>query len=141
MKAAADGVICLPNQKLFQLIDDALHPDALVGPKRQTASLYDALPPTSHPVKPGGEVNMALVPRQTGSSLKAFLLAMAYEAGAQTNDIINGAQPCSVPDYVNGHVLYCGDAAHLLPIFGVRGANTAFQDAQALGWQDRKSVV
>jgi 3-(3-hydroxy-phenyl)propionate hydroxylase len=27
-----------------------------------------------------------------------------------------------------------GDAAHLLPIFGVRGANTAFQDAQPLGW-------
>jgi 3-(3-hydroxy-phenyl)propionate hydroxylase len=31
-------------------------------------------------------------------------------------------------------VLFTGDAAHLLPIFGVRGANTAFQDAQSLGW-------
>jgi len=27
-----------------------------------------------------------------------------------------------------------GDAAHLLPIFGVRGANTGFQDAQSLAW-------
>jgi 3-(3-hydroxy-phenyl)propionate hydroxylase len=31
-------------------------------------------------------------------------------------------------------VLFAGDAAHLLPIFGVRGANTAFQDAQSLAW-------
>jgi 3-(3-hydroxy-phenyl)propionate hydroxylase len=31
-------------------------------------------------------------------------------------------------------VIFTGDAAHLLPIFGVRGANTAFQDAQSLGW-------
>ena len=28
-----------------------------------------------------------------------------------------------------------GDAAHLLPIFGVRGANTGFQDAHNLGWK------
>ncbi|HRO59606.1 MAG TPA: FAD-dependent monooxygenase, partial [Burkholderiaceae bacterium] len=34
----------------------------------------------------------------------------------------------------HGRVLFVGDAAHLLPIFGVRGANTAFQDAQSLGW-------
>jgi 3-(3-hydroxy-phenyl)propionate hydroxylase len=31
-------------------------------------------------------------------------------------------------------VIFTGDAAHLLPIFGVRGANTAFQDAQSLAW-------
>jgi penicillin-binding protein 1A len=51
---------------------------------------------------PGGEVNMALVPRQTGSSIKAFILAAAYEAGAQTRDIINGPGPCTVPDFVDG---------------------------------------
>lgn len=51
---------------------------------------------------PGGEVNMALVPRQTGSSIKSFILAAAFQAGAQPNDIIDGRVPCSVPDYVNG---------------------------------------
>jgi 3-(3-hydroxy-phenyl)propionate hydroxylase len=35
---------------------------------------------------------------------------------------------------VHGSVLFTGDAAHLLPIFGVRGANTAFQDSQSLAW-------
>ncbi|MBI4936125.1 MAG: penicillin-binding protein [Actinobacteria bacterium] len=54
------------------------------------------------PNEPGGEVNMALVPRQTGSALKAFILAAAYEAGAETKDIINGPGPCTVPDFVDG---------------------------------------
>ncbi len=35
---------------------------------------------------------------------------------------------------MHGNVIFTGDAAHLLPIFGVRGANTGFQDAQSLGW-------
>lgn len=47
---------------------------------------------------------------------------------------VYSARALTLPDYVHGRVLFTGDAAHLLPIFGVRGANTAFQDAQSLGW-------
>ena len=54
------------------------------------------------PDEPSGEVNMALVPRQTGSAIKAFILAAAYQAGAETNDIINGPGPCTVPDFSDG---------------------------------------
>jgi 3-(3-hydroxy-phenyl)propionate hydroxylase len=32
-------------------------------------------------------------------------------------------------------VVYCGDAAHLLPVFGVRGLNTGIQDSFNLGWK------
>ena len=49
-----------------------------------------------------GEINMALVPRQTGSSAKAFILAAGYEAGVQPNDEINGQRPCTVPDFRDG---------------------------------------
>ena len=45
----------------YQLIDDALHPDALVGPKRQTGSLYDALPPANRELRPPGQVNTSSV--------------------------------------------------------------------------------
>ena len=45
----------------------------------------------------GGEVNMALAPRQTGSSAKLFILAAAVQAGAEPADIIDGADPCSFP--------------------------------------------
>jgi inosose dehydratase len=41
----------------YQVVDDDKHPDALIGPKRQTAALYDVLPASSRPVKPVGEFN------------------------------------------------------------------------------------
>lgn len=41
----------------------------------------------------------------------------------------------TLADYRHGRVLYCGDAAHLLPVFGVRGLNTGAQDAINLGWK------
>lgn len=47
---------------------------------------------------------------------------------------VYSARTLTLPDYVHGRVIFTGDAAHLLPIFGVRGANTAFQDAQSLAW-------
>ncbi|MFO1466630.1 MAG: FAD-dependent monooxygenase, partial [Steroidobacteraceae bacterium] len=37
--------------------------------------------------------------------------------------------------YVQGRCVLAGDAAHLVPIFGVRGANSGFEDAHALGWR------
>ena len=45
----------------YQLIDDAAHPDAKVGPKRQTAALYDALPAQSPRVKPAGQINESAI--------------------------------------------------------------------------------
>ncbi|MES2413271.1 MAG: FAD-dependent monooxygenase [Pseudomonadota bacterium] len=37
--------------------------------------------------------------------------------------------------YNHGRVMYCGDAAHLLPVFGVRGLNTGIQDSINLAWK------
>jgi 3-(3-hydroxy-phenyl)propionate hydroxylase len=41
----------------------------------------------------------------------------------------------TLDSYVHQHICFAGDAAHLLPIFGVRGANTGFQDGQNLAWK------
>jgi len=41
----------------------------------------------------------------------------------------------SLARYNHGRVLYCGDAAHLLPVFGVRGVNTGVQDGNNLSWK------
>ena len=38
-------------------------------------------------------------------------------------------------DYVHGRVVFAGDAAHLVPIFGVRGLNSGFADAGNLAWK------
>ena len=48
---------------------------------------------------------------------------------------VYSASTLTLPDYVNGRVAFVGDAAHLLPIFGVRGVNTGFQDADNLAWK------
>lgn len=44
------------------------------------------------------EVNMALSPRQTGSSIKFFILAAAIQAGAQAGDQIDGLRGCVLPN-------------------------------------------
>jgi hypothetical protein len=45
----------------YQIIDDERHADAKIGPKRQTAALYDVLPATNRPVKPAGEWNQSRI--------------------------------------------------------------------------------
>lgn len=45
----------------FQIIDDERHPDAKIGPKRQTASFYDVLAATDRPLRPAGAFNHARV--------------------------------------------------------------------------------
>ncbi|MCW5556669.1 MAG: DUF1080 domain-containing protein [Verrucomicrobiae bacterium] len=45
----------------YQVIDDAAHPDALLGPKRQTAALYDALPVVGAPLLPAGQTNVSRI--------------------------------------------------------------------------------
>jgi 3-(3-hydroxy-phenyl)propionate hydroxylase len=41
----------------------------------------------------------------------------------------------TLASYNHGRVLYCGDAAHILPVFGVRGINTGAQDSINLAWK------
>ncbi|HMN79749.1 MAG TPA: FAD-dependent oxidoreductase [Burkholderiaceae bacterium] len=45
------------------------------------------------------------------------------------------ANALTLPRYRHGRVLFAGDAAHLVPIFGVRGANSGIDDADNLSWK------
>lgn len=45
------------------------------------------------------------------------------------------ANALTLDRYRHGRVLLAGDAAHLVPIFGVRGANSAIDDADNLAWK------
>ena len=47
------------------------------------------------------EVNLAMRRRQTGSSVKIFILAAALEAEAEANDLIDGVLPCTLPNPEN----------------------------------------
>ena len=45
------------------------------------------------------------------------------------------ASALTLESYLHGRVLFAGDAAHLVPIFGVRGMNSAIDDAHNLAWK------
>jgi 3-(3-hydroxy-phenyl)propionate hydroxylase len=53
-----------------------------------------------------------------------YLWSSAYRAGTMTLD-----------NYVHGRVLFAGNAAHAMPIFGVRGLNSGFEDVDNLIWK------
>jgi 3-(3-hydroxy-phenyl)propionate hydroxylase len=87
---------------------------------------------------PAGETpEEALRPESLKARIDAQLEMIGHAGAKWEMDwcSVYSARTLTLPDYVNGRVLFTGDAAHLLPIFGVRGANTAFQDSQSLGWQ------
>ena len=48
---------------------------------------------------------------------------------------IYNAKCLSLPSYRSGRALFAGDAAHLVPIFGVRGLNSGLEDAANLAWK------
>lgn len=45
------------------------------------------------------------------------------------------ARALALRDFRHGRILFAGDAAHLVPIFGVRGLNSGMEDAETLAWQ------
>jgi len=87
---------------------------------------------------PEGETpEQALAPESLQARIDAQLAMIGHAGVPWRMDwcSVYSARTLTLPDYVHGSVIFTGDAAHLLPIFGVRGANTGFQDAQSLGWQ------
>ncbi|GAB3365696.1 MULTISPECIES: FAD-dependent monooxygenase [Giesbergeria] len=86
---------------------------------------------------PAGETpEEALRPESLKARIDAQLAMIGFGGTPWEMDwsSVYSARTLTLPDYVHGNVIFTGDAAHLLPIFGVRGANTGFQDAQSLGW-------
>ena len=79
----------------------------------------------------------ALAPESLKSRIDAQLALIGHPGQPWEMDwcSVYSARALTLPDYVHGRVLFTGDAAHMLPIFGVRGANTGWQDAQALSWR------
>ncbi len=85
---------------------------------------------------PGESPDDALKPASLKARIDAQLAMVGHPGTPWEMDwcSVYSARALTLPDYVHGRVVFTGDAAHLLPIFGVRGANTGFQDAQSLGW-------
>ncbi len=71
----------------YQMLDDNGHPDGKIGPKRQTAALYDIIPPSAEKkLKPVGEWNSSSIIVQE-NKVQHWLngdLVLEYELGSET---------------------------------------------------------
>lgn len=87
---------------------------------------------------PAGETpEEALAPESLRTRINAQLEMIGHGGTPWEMDwsSVYSARALTLPDYRHGRFLFAGDAAHMLPIFGVRGANTGFQDGQNLAWK------
>lgn len=87
-------------------------------------------------LRDGEDPDAAIQPQNVLPRVRS-LLAMMGETGAW-NPIWMGiykANALTLERYRHGRVLFAGDAAHLVPIFGVRGANSGIDDADNLAWK------
>ena len=96
----------------YQMLDDAGHPDGKIGPHRQTASLYDVLPPKADkPLKPVGEWNHSRV-LVLGNHVEHWLngaKVLEYELGSDAlKTAVAKSKFSKIADFgtkVRGHIL------------------------------------
>jgi 3-(3-hydroxy-phenyl)propionate hydroxylase len=87
-------------------------------------------------VPPGTGVEEALEPAAVSARVAAHLELLGVDAPWELvwmGDYT--ATSVGLASYRHGRVLFAGDAAHLIPIFGGRGMNSAFEDGFNAAWK------
>jgi 3-(3-hydroxy-phenyl)propionate hydroxylase len=122
----------LPTERLA-FFDPAWNPGNTVLMHREPEGMWRI----DYQLPPGESPEHALAPERLRARIDAHLASIGQGHLPWELDwsSVYSARTMTLPAYVHGRVLFAGDAAHLLPIFGVRGANTGFQDAQNLAWK------
>jgi 3-(3-hydroxy-phenyl)propionate hydroxylase len=122
----------LPTERLA-FFDPPWNPQNTVLMHREPQGMWRI----DYQLPPGETPEQALAPESLRTRIDAQL-AMIGHAGVPWEldwSSVYSARALTLPDYQHGRILFAGDAAHMLPIFGVRGANTGLQDAQNLAWK------
>lgn len=87
-------------------------------------------------LREGEDPEAAIRPENVLPRVESLLAMMGERAPWQPIWMgIYKANALTLGRYRHGRVLFAGDAAHLLPIFGVRGANSGIDDADNLAWK------
>jgi 3-(3-hydroxy-phenyl)propionate hydroxylase len=122
----------LPTERLA-FFDPVWNPGNTVLMHREPLDMWRI----DYQLPPGESPEEALRPESLTARINAQLAMIGHGGIPWEMDwsSVYSARALTLPNYRHGHILFAGDAAHLLPIFGVRGANTGFQDAQNLAWK------
>ncbi|OGA99756.1 MAG: monooxygenase [Burkholderiales bacterium RIFCSPHIGHO2_12_FULL_69_20] len=122
----------LPTERLA-FFDPGWNPGNTVLMHREPHGIWRI----DYQLPPGETPEQALQPASMKARIDAQLAAIGHAGLPWQMDwsSVYSARALTLPDYVHQRIAFVGDAAHLLPIFGVRGANTGLQDAQNLAWK------
>ncbi|CAB3786016.1 3-(3-hydroxy-phenyl)propionate/3-hydroxycinnamic acid hydroxylase [Paraburkholderia caffeinitolerans] len=87
-------------------------------------------------LRDGEDAEQAVKPENVMPRVQSLLDMMGeHGAWAPIWITIYKANALTLESYRHERVLFGGDAAHLVPIFGVRGANSGIDDADNLAWK------
>jgi 3-(3-hydroxy-phenyl)propionate hydroxylase len=120
-----------PTERLA-FFDPACNPGSTVLVHKQPNNVWRI----DYQLREGEDPDEAIRPENVMPRVES-LLAMMGET-APWKPIWTGiykANALTLDSYRHGRVLFAGDAAHLVPIFGVRGANSGIDDADNLAWK------
>jgi 3-(3-hydroxy-phenyl)propionate hydroxylase len=87
-------------------------------------------------LQPGEDREQALREESIRASVRAILAAIGHTGEWELEWwSIYTANTLCLDDYRHGRVLFIGDSAHIVPIFGVRGLNNGIADAVNAAWK------
>ncbi|WP_454825124.1 FAD-dependent oxidoreductase [Paraburkholderia xenovorans] len=87
-------------------------------------------------LRDGEDADQAVKPENVMPRVQSLLDMMGEKGAWQPIWItVYKANALTLERYRHGRVMFAGDAAHLVPIFGVRGANSGIDDADNLAWK------
>lgn len=122
----------LPTERMA-FFDPPWNPGNTVLMHREPGNIWRV----DYQLPPGETPEEALAPGSLKARIDAQLKMIGIAEPQWELDwcSVYSARALTLPDYVHGRVIFTGDAAHMLPIFGVRGANTGWQDCHDLIWK------
>ncbi|HUX72489.1 MAG TPA: FAD-dependent oxidoreductase [Steroidobacteraceae bacterium] len=120
-----------PTERLAYF-DPPCNPGSTVLVHRQPQNVWRI----DYQLRDGEDADAALEPRNVMPRV-ASVLDMMGERGSWSPIWITlyKANALTLDRYRHGRALLAGDAAHLVPIFGVRGVNSGIDDADNLAWK------
>ncbi|NIE64723.1 FAD-dependent oxidoreductase [Burkholderia sp. Ax-1719] len=120
-----------PTERLAYF-DPASNPGSTVLVHKQPDNVWRI----DYQLRDGEDAEAAVKPENVMPRVQS-LLDMMGETSAWSPIWITiyKANALTLERYRHGRVLFAGDAAHLVPIFGVRGANSGIDDADNLAWK------
>ncbi|WP_027815436.1 FAD-dependent oxidoreductase [Paraburkholderia bannensis] len=120
-----------PTERLAYF-DPASNPGSTVLVHKQPDNVWRI----DYQLRDGEDAESAVKPDNVMPRVQSLLDMMGETAAWSPIWItIYKANALTLERYRHGRVLFAGDAAHLVPIFGVRGANSGIDDADNLAWK------